>query len=70
MRLALLSYNISKHEPLAAFWWLTICHTVHIPNARFDPLGVWRRSKMFWKEELAAKPLVPSPKAASRALAP
>ena len=34
MRLALLSYNISKHEPLAAFWWLSICHTVHIPNAR------------------------------------
>ena len=34
MRLALLSYNISKHEPLAAFWWLSICRTVHIPNAR------------------------------------
>ena len=34
MRPALLPYNISRHEPLAAFWWLSICRTVHIPNAR------------------------------------
>ena len=29
MRLALLPYNISKQEPLAAFWWLSTCRTVY-----------------------------------------
>ena len=60
MRPALLPYNISRHEPLAAFWWLSICRTVHTTVAHTSASCAWSHGSAAHTSAYVARPLTPA----------